>query len=61
MRQIAPISRSRLRSPASRVYPSMTLSTPLSVNSMFASVTPFSSICLGMRWRRAIAFFSSTV
>ncbi len=61
LRQIAPISRSRLRSPASRVYASMTFSTPLSVNSTFASLTPFSSICFGMRWRRAIAFFSSVV
>ena len=45
------ISRSRLRTPASRVYCSMIVLSASSGRRICASVRPCSAICLGTRWR----------
>ncbi len=47
--QIAPISRSRLLTPASRVYSLITASRPASANSSFDLVSPLALSCRGTR------------
>jgi len=60
-RQTVPISRSRFRTPASRVYSSMIAVSAGSVNSIWPGFRPFASICLGTRYLRAMCIFSSVV
>ena len=61
LRHTDAISRSRLRSPASLVYPSITARSAASVISSWPPSSPFSSSCFGRMWRLQIASFSSLV
>ena len=61
LRQTVPICRSRLRTPASRVYSSMIARSAASENDACVAFRPFSRTCLGTRYRRAMWSFSSTV
>ena len=53
--------RSRLRTPASRVYSLTTLSIAPSVKRTRSAVSPCASSCAGTRWSRAIARLSFSV
>ena len=61
LRQTLATLRSRFRSPASRVYWDTMLSIASLVMSMFWSFSPFSVICFGTRYLRAMNCFSSSV
>ncbi len=61
LRQIAPISRSRPRTPASRVYRRTSRRSVSSTKANGVVDKPFAASCRGTRNRRAISIFSSSV
>ena len=61
LRAIAPIWRSSVRTPASRVYSPITRRSAASVSSICVGLKPFSSSWRGTRYLRAMWTFSSSV
>jgi len=60
-RQTSARRRSRLRTPASRVYAMMIRMRPFSPNEIASAASPCSLSCFGMRWFWAMWTFSSNV